>query len=287
MPTVTPGYTFTGATDPITSTKLNLLSTPSVTIGNGEVVTATISDNAVTAAKLATDAVTTVKIAALAVTTAKIDALAVTTAKIDALAVTTAKIAANAVTPAKMEHQTGIGFLGKTTYASGTLSFVSINDGNIAWPTAGISISGTPTTTLILGISTAPTYFNCFKTTYSAGSTSLFSGSAATTDLNYADGYLNNYGGVHQWWVGNGTSTATSVMRIVVADSGARANIVLGAAAVLATNSTSGFPYIPTCAGTPTGTPTAFTGLVPMIFDTTGVKLWIYTGGAWKGVVVA
>ena len=102
MPTVTPGYTFTGATDPITSTKLNLLSTPSVTIGNGEVVTATISDNAVTTAKLATDAVTTVKIAALAVTTAKIDALAVTTAKIAALAVTSAELAANAATTAKI-----------------------------------------------------------------------------------------------------------------------------------------------------------------------------------------
>ena len=267
MPTVTPGYTFTGATDPITATKLNLLSTPSVTIGNGEVVTATISDNAVTAAKLATDAVTTVKIAALAVTTAK--------------------IAASAVTTAKLEPQTGIGFLGKTTYSSGAMSFVSINDGNIAWPTAGISISGTPTTTLILGISTAPTYFNCFQTTYSAGSTSLFSGSATCTDLNSANGFINSRAAIHQWFVGNGTTTNTSVMRIIVADDGARANIQLGAAVVLAKNSTSGFPYIPTCAGTPTGTPTAITGVVPMIFDTTGVKLWIYTGGAWKGVVVA
>ena len=102
MPTVTPGYTFTGTTDPITSTKLNLLSTPSVTIGNSEVVTATISDNAVTTAKLADGAVTTVKIAALAVTTAKIDALAVTTAKINDLAVTTAKIFGGSVTVDKL-----------------------------------------------------------------------------------------------------------------------------------------------------------------------------------------
>ena len=102
MPTVTPGYTFTGATDPITSTKLNLLSTPSVTIGNGEVVTATISDNAVTTAKINGGAVTTAKIADLAVTTAKIDALAVTTAKIAALAVTSAELAANAATTAKI-----------------------------------------------------------------------------------------------------------------------------------------------------------------------------------------
>jgi hypothetical protein len=52
MPTVTPGYTFTGTTDPITFTKLNLLSTPSVTIGNNEVVTTTISNGSVTLAKI-------------------------------------------------------------------------------------------------------------------------------------------------------------------------------------------------------------------------------------------
>jgi len=102
MPTVTSGYTFTGATDPITSTKLNLLGTPSVAIGNSEVVTATISDNAVTTAKIAALAVTTAKIAALAVTSAELAANAVTTAKINALAVTTAKIAALAVTSAEL-----------------------------------------------------------------------------------------------------------------------------------------------------------------------------------------
>lgn len=63
-------------------------------------------------------------------------------------------------------------------------------------------------------------------------------------------------------------------------------SVIVGTAA-LATTATDGFLYIPTCAGTPTGVPTAFTGRVPMIFDTTGVKFWIYTGGAWKGVVVA
>lgn len=58
--------------------------------------------------------------------------------------------------------------------------------------------------------------------------------------------------------------------------------------AALATTATAGWPCIPTCAGTPTGVPAATpAGTVPMVFDTTGVKLWIYTGGAWKGVVVA
>ncbi len=63
-------------------------------------------------------------------------------------------------------------------------------------------------------------------------------------------------------------------------------SLVLNNAAV-ATNATDGFLYIATCAGTPTGVPTSFTGRVPIVFDTTGVKIWVYTGGAWKGVVVA
>lgn len=59
-------------------------------------------------------------------------------------------------------------------------------------------------------------------------------------------------------------------------------NVILGNQSAVATNATDGFAYIPTCAGTPTGTPTAYTGKVPMIFDTTNLKLYVYTGGAWK-----
>jgi hypothetical protein len=46
-------------------------------------------------------------------------------------------------------------------------------------------------------------------------------------------------------------------------------NVVLGRQLALATTATDGFTYIPTCAGTPTGTPTAYTGKVPMVYDTT------------------
>lgn len=61
-----------------------------------------------------------------------------------------------------------------------------------------------------------------------------------------------------------------------------------GFGTAVATNAVRGFVYLPSCAGTPTGVPfNLVTGSVPMIFDTTGVKLWIYTGGSWKGVVVA
>jgi hypothetical protein len=58
-------------------------------------------------------------------------------------------------------------------------------------------------------------------------------------------------------------------------------NQILGAEAALATTATNGFTYIPTCAGTPTGTPTAITGKVPIVADTTNNKLYVYLGGAW------
>jgi hypothetical protein len=64
----------------------------------------------------------------------------------------------------------------------------------------------------------------------------------------------------------------------------ANGNFILGTAA-LATNATNGFVYIPTCAGTPTGTPTSVTGMMPMIYDSTNHKLYVYDGG-WKGGTV-
>lgn len=61
-------------------------------------------------------------------------------------------------------------------------------------------------------------------------------------------------------------------------------NLVLATSGSLATNATTGFPVIPTCAGTPTGV----TGGGAMILDTTGNKVWFsYGGGTWKGVGIA
>lgn len=53
MSNVTPGYQFTSSSDPITYSKLNLLGTPTVSLGANEIVTANISDHAVTPIKLA------------------------------------------------------------------------------------------------------------------------------------------------------------------------------------------------------------------------------------------
>jgi hypothetical protein len=63
-------------------------------------------------------------------------------------------------------------------------------------------------------------------------------------------------------------------------------NVVIGPLSALATNATNGFLYIPTCAGTPTGVPTAKTGKVAIVFDTTNNQLHVYDGG-WIEVLLS
>ncbi len=81
-------------------------------------------------------------------------------------------------------------------------------------------------------------------------------------------------------FVNGGTATTNEGLRI---DS--NRNVSIGNAA-LATNATNGFLYIPSCAGTPTGVPTAKTGRIAMIYDTSANKIWFYNG-SWRGVVVS
>ena len=58
MANVTPGYTFTGTSDPITYSKLNLLGQPTVTVGAGEVVPSNMSNSGIGYATGAGGAVT-------------------------------------------------------------------------------------------------------------------------------------------------------------------------------------------------------------------------------------
>lgn len=57
-------------------------------------------------------------------------------------------------------------------------------------------------------------------------------------------------------------------------------NVAVGVGS-LATNATAGFIYIPSCAGTPTGTPTTIAGFAPMVVDSSNNKLYVYVGGSW------
>lgn len=81
---------------------------------------------------------------------------------------------------------------------------------------------------------------------------------------------------------------ATTFSGLVVQDNGTTmfevadgSNIICGAQSALATSATNGFTYIPTCAGVPSGVPTAYTGKVAMVFDSTNNNLYLYNG-AWK-----
>lgn len=52
------------------------------------------------------------------------------------------------------------------------------------------------------------------------------------------------------------------------------------------TGMTTGFNHISAAAGTPTGAPTNPSGNVPMYYDTTNNKLYVYNGG-WKSVTLS
>ncbi len=83
-------------------------------------------------------------------------------------------------------------------------------------------------------------------------------------------------------------NTADSNNNLLLTDAGivtARNSVVCNIAA-LATNATDGFIYLPTSAGTPTGTPTTQTGTVAAEYDTTNDKFQVYNGG-WKSFSLA
>lgn len=74
---------------------------------------------------------------------------------------------------------------------------------------------------------------------------------------------------------------STAVLHAEGAGTGTDGSVAFNDAA-LATNATVGFLMIPSCAGTPTGTPADIpTGQSPIVYDSTNKKLCVWDGAAW------
>jgi hypothetical protein len=84
----------------------------------------------------------------------------------------------------------------------------------------------------------------------------------------------------------NATSISLGVAGVRWLGVTAQGNVVAGGGAKatpleMATTATDGFLHIPSCSGTPTGVPTLITGAVPIVYDRTNDKIYVYRGG-WK-----
>lgn len=141
---------------------------------------------------------------------------------------------------------------------------------------------GTPVLNLRGRSGAAPTQLN-FIPFDATNSIIKFKNTSGTT-RGFID--LNIYSGEMKFWGSSGGyfptfgSNGSERMRIDT-----NGNVVVNTAAI-ATNATSGFLYIPSCAGTPTGVPTSFTGRVPMVYDSTNNRFYIYNG-AWRSVLLS
>jgi hypothetical protein len=87
--------------------------------------------------------------------------------------------------------------------------------------------------------------------------------------------------------VGFGTTAGDFTASTVLQLQPISGNTVIGTGTSLGTAATSGFVFIPSCAGAPTGTPVGiltapYTGVVPMIADTTNNRLYIRIGSTWR-----
>lgn len=106
----------------------------------------------------------------------------------------------------------------------------------------------------------------------------VLSGSSGTAGITFGDnggasmGYLKYLNSSDSMILGT-----SSTDRLKLDSSG---NVIIGTAA-LSTSATNGFLHIPTMAGAPTGTPSFYTGRVPIVFNTANNALYFYNGSSW------
>jgi len=182
----------------------------------------------------------------------------------------------------------GLTFDGTTlTVGSSTEVFTVLDTGkvgiNATSPTYDLSFGGDATRTISLERNTTT---NGSNLTLSAGG-ALSGGTNLNAGMLYLKaGISTGSGGSSDIFFqtatsgSSGTSDNTPTTKLTVRGNG---NVVVGTAA-LTTDATSGFLYLPSSAGTPTGVPTTETGTVPIQYDTTNNALMAYRGGAWRTI---
>jgi len=177
-------------------------------------------------------------------------------------------ISANAVGCQSLNVVTGPNTITGATTITGAASGLVVSVG-----TASFSVTPTTTGTIFMGRTTGTGNIEIGRSTasqtLSLSSAVTASGSTKTVTI----GTSGAAGSTTNITVGSTTGTSTTTMNGNTATPA-------GAAAM-----TSGFFYIPAAAGAPSGTPTAITGTVPMYYDTTNNRFYIYNG-AWKMVTL-
>lgn len=135
------------------------------------------------------------------------------------------------------------------------------------------------------GSATISASLSCTNTD-SAGAAAIAAAATGTGDAYIA----LTVSGISTWFAGvdNSASDRFAFSNVALGSSDVMAlttsgSVILNASgSALSTSATNGFTYVPSCAGTPTGAPTAVTGAIPIVVDSTNNKLYFYSGGAWR-----
>lgn len=168
------------------------------------------------------------------------------------------------------------------------------DNANFYWDDSANSLSlGTTNNTTRLNVDGVISIFDSAGKLLNAGLATESSGTLINIGVN--DGSDNRFGGSYNSgnqggflrvdgragarlfnFYGRTAGVAGTASELAFLDSSGNFSLGTGA---LSTTATDGYIYMPTAAGTPTGTPTSIGGRSPFIFDSTNNKLKIYNGG--------
>jgi hypothetical protein len=174
--------------------------------------------------------------------------------------------------------------LGSVVFA-GASGVLSQNNANLFWDNTNLRLGiglATPSV-LVHAAAASDAKFYVESTTSGAA---LFNLYAPNSGLAAYNAITSNYGATNSWYLGGDGNIDTIVFKTAGSERLRVTSVGNVYTASGATGMTNGFFYIPAAAGVPTGVPTAVAGRVPMYYDTTNNKFYVYNG-AWKSVLLS